>query len=66
MARPDRRHIVIGNANAPQTPTAIDEQMTNDQSPMTNGQWYDILGRPVNLNGTPHGVYIMNGKKIVK
>ena len=66
MARPDRRHIVIGNANAPQTPTAIDEQMTNDQSPMTNGQCYDILGRPVNLNGTPHGVYIMNGKKIVK
>ena len=63
---PGRRQIVIGNANAPQTPTDIEQQMTNDQLPMTNGQCYDILGRPVDIHSTQHGVYIMNGQKIVK
>ncbi len=57
-----RRHIVIGNANAPQTPTAIDEQRVNDQM----NQCYDMLGRPVDINSATHGVYIINGQKIVK
>ena len=61
-ANTGRRHIVIGNANAPQMPTAIDE--VNDQ--MLNGQCYDILGRPVNMNNAAHGVYIINGQKLVK
>ena len=57
-----RRHIVIGNAQMPQTPTGIDEQTANEQM----NQCYDVLGRPVNCNSIEHGVYIINGQKIVK
>ena len=61
-----RRHVVIGNANAPQTPTDIDEQTTNDRQSTANGQCFDILGRRVDIHSTTHGVYIINGQKIVK
>lgn len=60
-----RRHIVIGNADAPQTTTDIDE-INNQQLSIINQQCYDILGRPVNMNNAAHGVYIINGQKIVK
>ena len=63
---PGRRRMAIGKNGAPQTTTGIDEQITNDQLPITNGQCYDILGRPVDSNITLHGVYIINGKKVVK
>lgn len=61
---PGRRRMSIGKNDAPQITTAIDEQMVHDQ--MLNGQWYDILGRPVDSNIALHGVYIINGKKVVK
>jgi hypothetical protein len=57
-----RRHIVIGNAQAPQVTTGLNEQMVNDKM----NQCFDILGRPVNSNCAEHGVYIINGQKIVK
>ena len=57
-----RRHIVIGNAQAPQTPTAVDNLLDG----MMDNEAYDVLGRPVDIHNTPHGVYIINGKKIVK
>ncbi len=58
-----RRHLIIGNANAPQIPTAI-EYVTEGE---TDNTAYDILGRPVNSKNLPaHGVYIINGQKIVK
>lgn len=58
---PGRRQLSIGNA--PQTPTAIDEQTINP----ANGTIYDILGRPIHSDqiSTP-GVYIINGQKVVK
>lgn len=60
---PQRRHIIIGNAQAPQVATGINEQITNEQM----NQCFDILGRPVDIRNTDvHGVYIMNGQKIVK
>lgn len=58
---PGRRQLVLGGSNAP---TAIDE--INDQSSIINNQCYDLLGRPVDRNTTLHGVYIMNGQKMVK
>ena len=61
-----RRHIVIGNARAPHTATGINEEMANDQCPITNDKCYDLLGRPVNCSNIEHGVYIMNGQKMVK
>ena len=61
---PGRRRMSIGKNDAPQITTAIDEQMVHDQ--MVNGQWYDILGRPVDINNAAHGVYIINGQKVVK
>ncbi len=61
---PGRRRMAIGKNGAPQTTTGIEEQMENDQ--MVNGQCFDILGRPVNMNNAAHGVYISNGQKIVK
>ena len=57
-----RRHVIIGNAQMPQTPTGIDEQTAKEQM----NQCYDVLGRPVNCNSIEHGVYIINGQKIVK
>ena len=57
-----RRHVVIGNAQAPQVTTGLNEQMVNDKM----NQCYDILGRPVNNHCLEHGVYIINGQKIVK
>jgi hypothetical protein len=57
-----RRHVVIGNAQAPQVTTGLNEQMVNDKM----NQCYDILGRPVNSSFLEHGVYIINGQKIVK
>lgn len=57
-----RRHIVIGNAQAPQVTTGLNEQMVNDKM----NQCFDILGRLVNSNCAEHGVYIINGQKIVK
>ena len=57
-----RRHVVIGNAQAPQVTTGLNEQMVNDKM----NQCYDILGRPVNSHCLEHGVYIINGQKIVK
>ncbi len=60
---PQRRHIIIGNAQAPQVATGINEQMTDEQM----NQCFDILGRPVDIRNTDvHGVYIINGQKIVK
>ena len=60
---PQRRHIIISNAQAPQVATDINEQMTNQQMK----QCFDILGRPVDIRNTDvHGVYIINGQKIVK
>lgn len=57
-----RRHVVIGNAQAPQVTTGLNEQIVNDKM----NQCYDILGRPVNSHCLEHGVYIINGQKIVK
>jgi hypothetical protein len=57
-----RRHVIIGNAQAPQVTTGLNEQMVNDKM----NQCFDILGRPVNSNCAEHGVYIINGQKIVK
>lgn len=56
--------MAIGKNGAPQTTTGIEEQMENDQ--MVNVQCFDILGRPVDSNIALHGVYIINGKKVVK
>ena len=57
-----RRHVIIGNAQAPQVTTGLNEQMVNDKM----NQCFDILGRPVNSHSLEHGVYIINGQKIVK
>jgi hypothetical protein len=42
--------------------TGLNEQMVNDKM----NQCFDILGRPVNSSFLEHGVYIINGQKIVK
>ncbi len=57
-----KRHIVIGNANSPQVTTGINEQMANDKM----NQCFDVLGRRIDINNAPHGVYIINGHKIIK
>ena len=57
-----KRHIVIGNANSPQVTTGINEQMVNDKM----NQSFDVLGRRIDINNAPHGVYIINGHKIIK
>lgn len=57
-----KRHIVIGNANSPQVTTGINEQMVNDKM----NQCFDVLGRRIDINNAPHGVYIINGHKIIK
>ena len=60
---PGRRRMAIGKNGAPQTTTGIDE--VNDQ--MVNGQCFDILGRCIDgTKITAPGVYIINGKKVVK
>ncbi len=57
----ERRHIVISNAQKPQTPTSIDNIVTDAENTA-----YDILGRPVDINNAVHGVYIINGQKVIK
>jgi len=63
LPTPGRRQAVIGSAQAPQVATDLHSQMVNEQM----NQCYDILGRPVDIRNTDiHGVYIINGQKIVK
>ncbi|MBR4521287.1 MAG: hypothetical protein IKO63_07730 [Paludibacteraceae bacterium] len=59
---PGRRHAVIGNAQAPQVATGAENVVVD-----TENTAYDVLGRPVDIRNTDiHGVYIVNGQKIVK
>lgn len=59
---PGRRHAVIGNAQAPQVATGAENVVMD-----TENTAYDVLGRPVDIRNTDiHGVYIVNGQKIVK
>ena len=43
--------------------TAI-QSMANGQWPMVNGQWYDLQGRKV--KNPSKGIFIQNGKKVIK
>ena len=59
---PGRRQAVIGSAQAPQVATGADNVVIGAENTA-----YDMLGRPVDLRNTDiHGVYIINGQKIVK
>lgn len=62
---------VYGNANNYTLPDAIDEMVTVPQPSATRHNIYSITGRLVrqgttSLEGLPHGIYIIDGKKVVK
>ena len=47
------------------TPTSIDASL-NDNGQLTNDSWYSIDGKRLSGEPTQKGVYIVNGKKVVK
>ena len=61
---PGRRHIVLTGEVPDRTPTGVQSAEAETMHP--DGV-YDVLGRHLNENGTnTSGVYIINGKKVVK
>ncbi|MBQ4508092.1 MAG: DUF4465 domain-containing protein [Paludibacteraceae bacterium] len=62
---PGRRHIVLGGEMPDKTPTAL--QSADGEDAGNGGGVYDVLGRRLNGNAVNHqGVYIINGKKVIK
>ena len=62
---PGRRHIVLGGEMPDKTPTAL--QSAEGEDAGNGGGVYDVLGRRLNGNAVNHqGVYIINGKKVIK
>ena len=63
---PDNRHLPVwqyANSYINESPDAIRPQIANAK--WLNDKWYDLSGR--RINGLPaHGIYIMNGKKMVR
>jgi len=61
---------VYGNVNNNTLPAAI-EDVELDESPITDNNVYSITGQLVrqgntSLQGLPQGIYIINGKKVIK
>ncbi|MBO7502189.1 MAG: hypothetical protein J6T32_03110, partial [Paludibacteraceae bacterium] len=59
---PGRRHVMMGGTVPHKTPT--DVQSVEWDS--TDSGTYDVLGRRINGQPNAHGVYIINGKKVIK
>lgn len=57
---PGRRRMVVGQEGSHELPTSVTEKEDNTQYMM-----YDVLGRPVS-EPSAHGVFIINGQKIVR
>lgn len=62
---------VKGNMNNNSFPAAIEEITVQDNSRTTDNNVYTLTGQIVrqgttSLEGLPHGIYIVNGKKVVK
>ena len=63
---PDNRHLPVwqyANSYINESPDAIRPQIANEK--WLNDKWYDLSGRRINSMPV-HGIYIMNGKKMVR
>ena len=59
---PGRRHVVMSGDGSHKTPTDVQSVEWDG----TDGGVYDVLGRRINGQPHAHGVYIINGQKVVK
>ena len=59
---PGRRHVVMSGDGSHKTPTDVQSVEWDG----TDGGVYDVLGRRINGQPNAHGVYIINGQKVVK
>ena len=63
---PDNRHLPVwqyANSYINESPDAIRPQIANEK--WLNDKWYNLSGRRINSMPV-HGIYIMNGKKMVR